>query len=103
MLNISSATYTLLDLRRPTRAETIAGAAAARRAPRDRDACLPIDADADETVSLKNVSGRTSVVSSAVDDVTLVVATNGTTSRPKRVPLTRAKQPISGRKSRGGT
>src|SRR5262249_58542249 len=66
-----------------------------RRAAGDQVPILAIDMDEHGIVSLKDVSGRTSVPTISIDDVALVLHTSGSTGRPKRVPLAHANLSIS--------
>src|SRR5262245_57220870 len=67
----------------------------ARRAAGDQVPILAIDMDEHGIVSLRDVSGRTSVPTISIDDVALVLHTSGSTGRPKRVPLAHANLSIS--------
>jgi len=76
------------------------GAEEARRALRKaqgerpvRD--LPIDMDANGTVTLTTISDRKPYTRPTPDDVALILHTSGSTGRPKRVPLKHANLTIS--------
>src|SRR5262245_53674256 len=56
---------------------------------------LTVDMDATGTVSLRGVTGRTSVGSPNPEDIALILHTSGSTGRPKRVPLSHANLSIS--------
>jgi acyl-CoA synthetase (AMP-forming)/AMP-acid ligase II len=73
------------------------GADDARRGAGDRVPVFGIEMDAQGTVSLIGVSGRTPIAPPTVDDVALVLHTSGSTGRPKRVPLAHANLSISAR------
>jgi acyl-CoA synthetase (AMP-forming)/AMP-acid ligase II len=71
------------------------GAEEARRAAAEDVRILPVEADADGSVSLTGIADRQPWSSPTVDDVALILHTSGSTGRPKRVPLSHANLSIS--------